>query len=79
MSRGDIGARGADIEGLCEFNELYTGSVNAAKKNGYLEANTWRAAALRRFRARALLVDLDFQTPPNSTSELVRLCIFNAR
>jgi hypothetical protein len=64
MSRGDIGARRADIEGLCELNELDAGSVNTAKKNGHLETNTRRAAALRSFRAHTLLVDLDFQTPP---------------
>ena len=64
MSRSDTGARSADVEGLRELNELDTGSIHTAKKNGHLQANTRRAAALHRVRALALLADLDFQTPP---------------
>jgi hypothetical protein len=77
MSRGDTSARSADVEGLRELNELDTGSVHSPKENGYLEANAWRAA-LNAVQALTLLVNLDFQNPPGSTGELVRLCIFNA-
>jgi hypothetical protein len=78
MGRGDTRARGADVQGLRELNEFDTGSVHSAKKNWYLEANA-RRAALNAVQALALLVNLDFQGFPRSTSELVRLCIFNAR
>jgi hypothetical protein len=63
VGRSDAGARGADVEGLRELDELDTGSVYSAKKNGYLEANAWRAA-LNAVQALTLLVNLDFQDPP---------------
>ena len=64
MSRGDARASSADIKGFREFNELNTRGVDTAKKDGYLEANAWRAAALNRVQALTLPVDLDFQTSP---------------
>jgi hypothetical protein len=64
MSAGDTGARSADIKGLREFNELNARGVDAAKKDGYLEADAWRAATLNRVQALAFPVDLDFQTSP---------------
>ncbi len=63
MSRGDTGAHGADVKGLRELDELDTGSVHSAKKNGYLEANPWRAT-LNAVQALTLLVNLDFQDSP---------------
>ena len=64
MSRGDTRARSADIKGFREFNELDTRGIDPAKKDGYLKANAWRAAALSGVQALTLPVDLDFQTSP---------------
>lgn len=64
MSGGDTGARSADIKSLRELNELNTRGVDTAKKDGYLEADAWRAAALNRIQALTFLVDLDFQISP---------------
>jgi len=64
MRRSDTGTRRADVERLRELNEFNTGSVDTPKKNGYLEADTRRPAALNRIQALAFVVYLDFQTSP---------------
>jgi len=64
MSRGDTCARGANIEGFCELNEVDTGCVDTPKKDWYLQAYTGRATALCRVHTLNFLVNLDFQTLP---------------
>jgi hypothetical protein len=58
VCRGDTSTRGADIESLCEFDELDPGGVDAAKKNRYLKANSRGPSALGRIQALTFLVDL---------------------
>jgi hypothetical protein len=79
MRRGDTGASSADVESLRKLNEFNAASVDTAKKHRYLEANAWGLAALNRAQALAFVVYFDFQAVPSSTTELVRLCIFDAR
>ncbi len=62
MCRGDTRPGGTDIQGLGQFNELRARSIDAAKKNRYLEANTRGMAAL--LQAFTLLLNLKFQTSP---------------
>jgi len=50
--------RGTDVEGLCEFDELNSGGVDAAKKNRYLEADSRGPTALGSVQALTFLIDL---------------------
>jgi len=70
MCRGDTRPCGTDIQGLSQFNELRARSIDAAKKNRYLEANTRGMAAL----LQACHPSSQFEVPnvPRGTRELVR-------
>ena len=62
MCGGDTRPCSTDIERLGQFNELHARSIDATKKNWYLEANTRGLAAL--LQAFTLLLNLKFQTSP---------------
>jgi len=62
MCRGNTRPCGADIQRLSQFNEFRARSIDAAKKNRYLEANARGMAAL--LQAFTLLLNLKFQTSP---------------
>ncbi len=79
MGRGDTSTSSADVKGLGELNELDAGSVDTAEKYGHLEADARGLTALNGVQALAFVIYFDFQAPPGSTTELVRLCIFDAR
>jgi hypothetical protein len=79
MGRRDAGTRGADVERLGKLNEFNAGGIDTAKKHGQLEPNARGPASVKGIHPFTFLVYFNFQAPPGGTTELVRLCIFNAR
>jgi hypothetical protein len=79
MGRGDTGTRSADVKGLGELNELDAGRVDAPEEHRHLEADARGPTPLNRLYSLAFVVYFDFQAPPGSTTELVRICILDAR
>ena len=55
VARGDTGASSANIESLGKFNELGTGGIISADKDGYLKPDSRRASTRGKLQALAIL------------------------
>ena len=58
VSRGNTGARSADVQRLGELNELSTGRISSPNKDRYLQANSGAAPRGGDFQALLFLEDI---------------------